>query len=101
MGLRWPLSRGSQFKLYFHLDDEKTEDHAKGSISPLFEGSSINNTELRDILTRAKCMVIQNITWNKMTHLRVERYIQHEIISRLFPFIKIKFKVTPIERQSL
>ena len=27
-------------------------------MSPLFEGSLINNTELRDILTRTKCMAI-------------------------------------------
>ena len=38
----------------FTWDDGETEDRAKVSTPPLFEGSSINNTELRDILTRNK-----------------------------------------------
>ena len=66
MGLRWPLSRGSQFKLHFTWDDGKTEDRVKVSTSPLFEGSLIKNTALRDILMRTKCMAIQKwfeINW--------------------------------------
>ena len=59
MGLRWPLSRGSQFKLYFYLGGGETEDHVKVSTSPLFKGLLVNNSKLWDILTRTKCMVIQ------------------------------------------
>ena len=61
MGLRWPLSRGGQFKLHLYLGDRKTEDRAKVSTSSLFEGSSINNNELWDNSTRTKCMAMQ--TW--------------------------------------
>ena len=75
MGLRWPLSRGSQFKLHFHLGRREIEDCVKVSTSPLFEELLINNTKLRDILTRIKCMEIQNMTWSKKAHLRVEGYI--------------------------
>ena len=39
--------------------------------------------------------------WNKMTDLRIEKYVWHEIIKKLFPFEKVDFKVIPIERQSL
>ena len=35
-----------------------------------------------------------NMTRNKMTSLRVEKYVWHEIISKLFLFVKVKFKVT-------
>ena len=41
------------------MDDGKTEDRAKVSTSPLFEGLLINSTELWDILTKIKCMAIQ------------------------------------------
>ena len=58
MGLRWPLLRGSQFKLHFYLGWQETEDHAKAYMSPLFERLLINNTELRDILSRTRCMVM-------------------------------------------
>ena len=61
MGLKWPLSRGSQFKCHFYLGDGKTEDCAKVFTSPLFEGSSINGNEIRDNLSRTKCMAMQ--TW--------------------------------------
>ena len=46
MGLRWPLSSGSQFKLYFYWDDGETEDRAKVFTSPLFEGLLIKNTKI-------------------------------------------------------
>ena len=63
MGLRWPLSRGSQFKLHFYLGWRG--NHAKVSTSPFFEGLLINNIELRDILTRTKYMAMQNdLKWN-------------------------------------
>ena len=58
MGLRWPLSKGSQFKLHFSWDGGKTEDRTKVSTSPLFEGFLINNTELQGISTRTRCMAI-------------------------------------------
>ena len=35
-----------------------------------------------------------------MKNLKVQRYVWHEIIS-IGSLIKVKFKVTPIERQSL
>ena len=41
------------------------------------------------------------MTRNKMTKLQIRKYVWHEIIKRLFLFIKVNFKVTPIERQSL
>ena len=43
----------------FTWDDRETEDRAKVSTSPLFEGLLVNNIELRDILTRIKCMAIR------------------------------------------
>ena len=59
MGLRWPLSRGSQFKLHiFTWGDGKIEDRAKVSTSPLFKGSLINNNELHDNSIRTKCMAM-------------------------------------------
>ena len=100
MGLRWPLSRDSQFKFYFYLGDEKIEDCAKVSTSPLFEGSLINNNELRDKFNKNKMHGNTNMTWNKMTNLRAKGYVWHKIIST-FTLMKVKFKATPIERQSL
>ena len=38
---------------------------------------------------------------NKMTNLQAKRYVQHKIIKRLSPFVKVKFKITPIKRQTL
>ena len=40
----------------FIWDDRKIEDRAKVSTSPLFGGLLVNNIELRDILTKTKCM---------------------------------------------
>ena len=77
----------------FTWDDGETEDRAKVSTSPLFEGSSINNTELWDILMRTKMHANTDIT--KI------RCVCPGIISKLSPLPKVKFKVTPIERQSL
>ena len=43
-----------------------------------------------------------NMIWNNMTRLRAEGCIWHEIIRKLFSFVKkVNFKATPIERQSL
>ena len=36
-----------------------------------------------------------------MTDLRIEKYVWHEIIIELPPFVKDNFKATLIERQSL
>ena len=41
------------------------------------------------------------MTRNKMTDLRIEKYVWHEIMRKLSPFVKVNFKATPIERQSL
>ena len=49
MSLRWPLSRGSQFKLHFHLGWREIEDRASVSTSPLFRELLINNIESRNI----------------------------------------------------
>ena len=43
----------------FTWNDGKTEDRAKVSTSPLFEGLLINNIELRDILEKRRCMTMQ------------------------------------------
>ena len=59
MGLRWPLSRGSQFKFHFYLGWLENRGSRQGFHSPLFEGSLINNDELRDNSIRTKCMAIQ------------------------------------------
>ena len=49
-----PYREAVNLSSIFTWDDGKTEDRAKVFTSPFFEGSSINNTELRDILTRNK-----------------------------------------------
>ena len=75
MNLKWPLSRGSQFKLHFFTwGDGETEDRTKVSTSPLLEGSSIDNNELRDNTTRTKCMAIQ--TWlETIWQIRKSKYM--------------------------
>ena len=59
---RWalgdPYLEAVNLSLIFTWDDGETEDRVKVSTSPLFEGLLINNTKLRDILTRIKCMTI-------------------------------------------
>ena len=89
MGLSWPLSRGSQFKLHFNWDGRKTEDFSKVSTPPLFERLLINNTKLRDILARTRCMAIQmkpkELRQNWKSRIRVFRdyLINHLYLQRI------------------
>ena len=39
-----------------------------------------------------------NITWNKMTNLRFERYIWHGIIRKLSPFVKSRLQSNPYRK---
>ena len=99
MGLRWPLSRGSQFKFHFTRGDGETEDRAKVSTSPLFEGLLINNTKLQDILARTRCMTIQikpkELRQNWKSRIRMFR---DYLINRLY-LQKINLK-RPLSRSS-
>ena len=54
-----PIQKAINLSLIFTWDGGKTEDRVKVSTSPLFEGSLINNNELRDNSTRIKCMAMQ------------------------------------------
>ena len=96
-----PYLEAVNLEFIFTWGDEETEDRAKVSTSPLFEGSSINNSEIWDNLSRTKCMAM--LTWLKIktAKIRVKRCVWHEIIKGLSPFEKENFKVTLIERQSL
>ena len=77
MGLRWPLSRGSQFKLHFYLGWRGNRGSGQSFHSPLFEGSLINNTKLRDNLIRTKCMAIpigpKRLWHNRQSKVRMFR----------------------------
>ena len=95
MGLSEPYLEAVNLSFIFTLDNGEIEDRVKVFTSPLFEGLLINNTKLRDILTRDK------MHGNKMTNLQAKRHVRHGIIKRLSLFVKVKFKITPIERQSL
>ena len=53
-----PYLEAVNLSFIFTWDDGQTEDRAKVSTSPFFEGLLINNTELRDILARTRCMAI-------------------------------------------
>ena len=59
MSSRWPLSRDSQFKRHFFTrGGGETEDRAKISTSPLFEGLLINDPSKRaDMETWARSSV--------------------------------------------
>ena len=59
MSLRWPYLEAVNLNFTFTWDDGEIEDRTKVSTSSLFEELLVNNTKLRDILTRTKCMVIQ------------------------------------------
>ena len=54
-----PYLEAVNLSFTFTWDDEKIEDRAKVSMSPLVEGLSINNIELRDISAKIRCMAIQ------------------------------------------
>ena len=54
----------------FTWDDGETEDRAKVSTSPLFEGLLINNTEFQDISTRNKMHDNTNKTKRIITELK-------------------------------
>ena len=58
MGLSDPDLEAVNLSFIFTWDDGEIEDRVKVSTSPLFEGLLINNTELRDILTRIICMAM-------------------------------------------
>ena len=57
-GLKDPYLEIVNLSFIFTWDYGKIEDRTKVSTSPLFEGLLINNTKLRDILTRIKCMAM-------------------------------------------
>ena len=54
MDLRWPYLEAVKLSVIFHLGGGETEDRAKVSTSPPFEGLSINKSEPRDILSKNK-----------------------------------------------
>ena len=58
MSLRWPLSRGSQFKFHFYLGWRENRGSHQSFHVTSFEGSLINNTKLWDNLTGTKGMAI-------------------------------------------
>ena len=62
MGLSDPYLEAVNLSFIFTWDDKETKDHAKVSTSPLFKRLSINNIELRDILTRNKMYDNTNTT---------------------------------------
>ena len=99
MNLRWSLSRAVNLSFIFTWDDGEIEVRAKVFTSPLFEGSPINNDELRDILTRTKCMAMQ--TWLEMKRQNYESQIhmlRDYLVNHLY-LHKIKLK-GPLSRDS-
>ena len=89
MSLRWPLSRGSQFKLYFYLGWRENWGSRQHFHVTSFEGLLINNTKLRDILARTRCMAIQmkpkELQQNWKSRIRVFRdyLINHLYLQRI------------------
>ena len=77
-----PYLEAVNLSFIFTWGDGETEDRAKVFTSPLFEGSSINSNELQDNSIKNK------MHDNKMTELRVKRYMWHVIISILSPLRK-------------
>ena len=53
-----PYLEAINLSFIFIWGDGEIEDRVKVSTSPLFEGSSIDNNELRDNSTRTKCMAM-------------------------------------------
>ena len=64
-------------------------------MSPIFEGSLINNTELRDNLTRTKCMVIP-IGPKGLIKWKIKNTYVPGLFDKLSSFRKNKLKETPI-----
>ena len=101
MGLKWPLSRGSQFKLHFYLGWRGNRGSRQSfHVTSFLKGCWLIIPNYR-YFNEDKMHNNTNMTWNIMTNLRVKRYVWHKIIKRLFPLVKVNFKATPIERQSL
>ena len=100
MGLRWPYLEAVNLSIIFTRDDEKTEDRAKVSMSPPFEGLLINSTELQDILTKIKCMAM--LKWLKIRRQNYELKDMYgtRLLENFSPLQNVDVKVTPIERQS-
>ena len=57
--LKVTLSRGSQFKRHFYLGWRENRGSRQSFYVTSFEGSVINNNELRDNSIRTKCMAMQ------------------------------------------
>ena len=99
MGLRWPLSRGSQFKLSFYLGWRGN----RGSSQSFYVTSSSKNCWLI-ILNHQNLTLNPNAWWYPnwlyiMQYFKVKNYIHFGIINRLSHFSKVKLK-WPLSRDS-
>ena len=98
MGLKWPLSRDSQFKLHFYLGLEKPR------IAPKFSRHLFSRDYWLIILNHQNLTLNPNAWWYPnwlyiMQYFKVKNYIHFEIISRLSHFSKVKLK-WPLSRDS-
>ena len=91
LNLKRPLSRGSQFKSHLYLRWQGN----RGS-SQSFHATSFSR-DYRSIIPKHEAFNMDEMHSNinttkkiKMTKLRVMRYVCHEIINKLSPFIKSK-----------
>ena len=100
MGLRWSLSRGSQFKLHFLLGvTEKPRIAPKFSRYLFCEGLLINNTKLWYISKRIICMANTNMTKETTTKLKIKHTYVSGLFDKLSLFTKINLK-KPLSRGS-
>ena len=90
MNLKGPLLRSSQFKFHFYLGWQGNRGSSQSFHATSFLRDCQSIILKHEAFNRNKMHGNAIITWNKMTDSQVEKNVWHEIIRRLFPFIKGK-----------